>query len=142
MEHESVSLLSKIKKGAYFIVGVLALALGAVGAFLPVLPTTPFVLLSAWCFIRSSDKFYDWLISTETFGKSIDDYHSGRGIAKNTKIRAVLMMWTTITISAYFFVTSLRIIAFLYLTAVSVTVYIYRQPTLEDHAPPEAVIGE
>jgi len=141
LEQESVSLLSKIKKGAYFIVGVLALALGAVGAFLPVLPTTPFMLLSAWCFIRSSDKFYDWLISNETFGKSINDYHSGRGIAKNTKIRAVLMMWTTITISAYFFVTSLRIIAFMYLTAVSVTVYIYRQPTLEEHAP-EAVIGE
>jgi uncharacterized membrane protein YbaN (DUF454 family) len=141
MEQESVSFLSRIKKGAYFIVGISALILGAIGAFLPVLPTTPFVLLSAWCFIRSSDQFYDWLISNERFGKTIKDYHSGLGITKNIKIRAVLMMWTTITISVYFFITNLHLTAFMYLTAVSVTFYIYRQPTLKEYIP-EAKIGE
>ncbi len=141
MEQESVSFLSRIKKGAYFIVGISALILGAIGAFLPVLPTTPFVLLSAWCFIRSSDQFYDWLIGNERFGKTIEDYHNGRGITKNIKIRAVLMMWTTITISVYFFITNLHLTAFMYLTAVSVTFYIYRQPTLEEYIP-DAKIGE
>lgn len=141
MEQESVSFFSRIKKGAYFIVGISALILGAIGAFLPVLPTTPFVLLSAWCFIRSSDQFYDWLISNERFGKTIKDYHSGLGITKNIKIRAVLMMWTTITISVYFFITNLHLTAFMYLTAVSVTFYIYRQPTLKEYIP-EAKIGE
>lgn len=141
MEQESVSFLSRIKKGAYFIVGISALILGAIGAFLPVLPTTPFVLLSAWCFIRSSDQFYDWLIGNERFGKTIEDYHNGRGITKNIKIRAVLMMWTTITISVYFFITNLHLTAFMYLTAVSVTFYIYRQPTLEEYIP-DTKIGE
>lgn len=141
MEQESVSFLSRIKKGAYFIVGISALILGAIGAFLPVLPTTPFVLLSAWCFIRSSDQFYDWLIGNERFGKTIEDYHNGRGITKNIKIRAVLMMWTTITISVYFFITNLHLTAFMYLTAVSVTFYIYRQPTLEEYIS-DAKIGE
>ncbi len=141
MEQESVSFFSKIKKGTYFVVGTLALILGAIGAFLPVLPTTPFVLLSAWCFIRSSDKFYNWLTSNKTFGKTIEDYHNGRGITKNTKIRAVLMMWTTITISVYFFITSMQLTAFMYITAVSVTFYIYRQPTLDKFVP-EVKIGE
>lgn len=138
---ENVSLFSKIKKGAYFIVGTLALVLGVIGAFLPVLPTTPLILLAAWCYIRSSDKFYEMLISDERFGKTIKDYHEGRGITKNTKIRAVVMMWLTISLSSYFFITSIELIAFLYMIAITVTVYIYRQPTLEDQ-PPVAIIGE
>ncbi len=141
MEQESVSVLSKIKKGAYFIVGTLALVLGVIGAFLPVLPTTPLILLAAWCYIRSSKKFYEMLISDERFGKTIQDYHEGRGIAKNTKVKAIVMMWLTISISSYFFIPSVELIAFLYMIAVTVTVYIYRQPTLEENAP-EAIIGE
>ncbi len=141
MEQESVSFLTKIKKGAYFIVGTLALVLGVIGAFIPVLPTTPLILLAAWCYIRSSKKFYEWLINNERFGKTIEDYHEGRGITKNTKIRAIGMMWLMITISAYFFITSIPLIAFLYLIAVSVTFYLYRQPTLEEYIT-ETKIGE
>ena len=141
MEQKSVSFLTRIKKGAYFVVGTLALVLGVIGAFLPVLPTTPLILLAGWCYIRSSKEFYDWLISNERFGKTIEDYHSGRGITKNTKTRAIVMMWLMITISAYFFITSIELIAFLYMIAISVSFYIYKQPTLEEHIP-EAKIGE
>jgi len=141
LEQESVSFFSKIKKGAYFIVGTLALVLGVIGAFLPVLPTTPLILLAAGCYIRSSKKFYEWLINNERFGKAIEDYHTGRGITKNTKIRAIVMMWLMITLSAYLFITSIPLIAFLYLIAISVTFYLYRQPTLEEYVP-EAKIGE
>ena len=138
---ESVSLFSKIKKGAYFVIGTLALVIGVIGAFLPVIPTTPLILLAAWCYIRSSKKFYEWLINNERFGKTIQDYHEGRGIAKNTKVKAIVMMWLTISVSSYFFIPSVELIAFLYMIAVTVTVYIYRQPTLEENAP-EAIIGE
>ncbi len=141
MEQDSVSLLSKIKKVAYFVVGTLALVLGIIGAFLPVLPTTPLILLAGWCYLRSSSEFYEWLISNERFGKTIEDYHSGKGITRNIKKRAIVMMWLMISISSYFFITSIELIAFLYLIAISVSVYIYKQPTLEEHAP-EAVIGE
>jgi len=138
---ESVSGFSKIKKGAYFILGTIALIIGIIGTFLPVLPTTPLILLAAWCYIRSSKKFYNWLISNERFGKTIEDFHTGRGITKNTKIRAIIMMWLMITISAYYFITSTPLIVFLYLIAVSVTFYLYRQPTLEEYNT-ELKIGE
>lgn len=138
---ESVSLFSKIKKGAYFILGTLALVLGVIGAFLPVIPTTPLILLAAWCYLRSSEKFYEWLINDKRFGKTILDYHEGRGIAKNTKVKAIVMMWLMISISSYFFIPSVELIAFLYMIAVTVTIYIYRQPTL-DETVPEAIIGE
>ena len=141
MEQESVSFLVKIKKGAYFIVGTIALILGVIGAFLHVLPTTPLILLAAWCYIRSSEKFYEWLINNERYGKTIEDYHNGKGITKKTKIRAIVMMWLMITLSAYLFITSIPFIAFLYLIAISVTFYLYRQPTLEEYVP-EAKIGE
>ena len=141
MEQENVSFFSKIKKGAYFIVGTISLVLGIIGAFLPVLPTTPLILLSAWCYIRSSKKFYEWLINNERFGKTIEDYHNGLGISKNTKVNAIVMMWLMISISAYFFITSIPLITFLYLIAISVTFYIYMQPTLVEHIS-EAQIGE
>ena len=141
MENEGVSVLVKIKKGAYFIVGTLALILGVIGAFLPVLPTTPLILLAAGCYIRSSKKYYEWLISNEKYGKTIEDYQTGRGITKNTKIRAIGLMWLMITLSVYFYITSIPIIAFLYLIAISVTFYLYRQPTIEEYIP-KATIGE
>lgn len=141
MKQESVSFLVKVKKGAYFIVGTLALILGIIGAFLPVLPTTPLILLAAGCYLRSSKRFYEWLISNDKYGKTIEDYHTGRGITKNTKIRAIGLMWLMITISVYFFITSIPLIAFLYLIAISVSVYLYRQPTIEEYIT-EAQIGE
>jgi len=137
LEQESVSFLVKIKKGAYFILGTIALILGVIGAFLP----TPLILLAAGCYIRSSKKFYEWLISNEKYGKTIEDYQTGRGITKNTKIRAIGMMWLMITLSVYFFITSIPLIVFLYLIAISVTFYLYRLPTIEEYIT-EAQIGE
>ncbi len=120
------------KKGIYFIVGAISLALGIVGVFLPVLPTTPFILLSAWCFFRSSSRIYQWVISNERFGPTIENFQEGNGITVKTKIRAVVMMWLAITVSVYFFVRNIYIIAFLYLIAVGVSIYLYRLPTLRD----------
>lgn len=109
--------------------GSLALVAGIIGVFLPILPTTPFVLLSAWCFFRSSDKLYEWVINNETFGPTIMNYQQGKGITQKTRIRAIVMMWATISVSAYFFVSNLYLIAIMYLVAISVSVYLYRLPT-------------
>jgi uncharacterized membrane protein YbaN (DUF454 family) len=129
---EKKSITGSFKKGIYFIIGTLALAAGIVGAFLPVIPTTPFILLSAWCFFRSSSKIYQWVISNETFGPTIENFQKGKGITVNTKIRAVVMMWLTISISVYFFIRNMYIIAFVYLIAIGVTVYLYKLPTLKE----------
>ena len=124
-----------VKKGVYFIIGSLSLAAGFIGVFLPVIPTTPFVLLSAWCFFRSSDKIYKWVISNKKFGPTIENYQEGRGITKNTKIRAVVMMWLTITLSIYFYINNIYLIALLYLIATGVTIYLYKLPTLQQYYP-------
>jgi len=118
-----------VKKYIYLIVGSLALVAGIIGVFLPILPTTPFVLLSAWCFFRSSDKLYEWVINNETFGPTIMNYQQGKGITQKTRIRAIVMMWATISVSAYFFVSNLYVIGIMYLVAISVSVYLYRLPT-------------
>lgn len=129
---EKKSVTGSIKKGIYFIVGVLALGAGIVGVFLPVIPTTPFILLSAWCFFRSSSKIYQWVISNPTFGPTVENYQEGRGITVKTKIRAVVMMWLAITVSVYFFISNIYIIGVLYLIAIAVTIYLYRLPTLKE----------
>ena len=123
---------SSVKKGIYFIVGGISLAAGIVGVFLPVVPTTPFVLLSAWCFFRSSEKLYEWVVSNETFGPTIENYQEGRGITQKTRIKAIVMMWLTITASVYFYISNLHLIAFLYLIAIGVSIYLYRLPTMEE----------
>lgn len=131
-ENEKKSVIGSVKKGIYFTVGSISLLAGALGVFLPVIPTTPFILLSAWCFFQSSEKFYQWVVSNETFGPTIENYQEGKGITRRTKIRAVGMMWLTITLSVYFYISNLYLIAFLYLIAISVTIYLYRLPTIKE----------
>ena len=121
-----------VRKGVYFVIGSISLAAGVIGVFLPVIPTTPFILLSAWCFFRSSEKIYQWVISNERFGPTIENYQEGRGITKNTKIRAIVMMWLAITLSVYFFITNIYLIALLYVIAVGVSIYLFRLPILEE----------
>jgi uncharacterized membrane protein YbaN (DUF454 family) len=77
----------------------LSLALGIAGIFLPLLPTTPFLLLSAWCFIRSSRRLYQWLVHHPVFGMYIRNYLLYRAIPRKTKIFAVILLWSSITIS-------------------------------------------
>ena len=127
---EKNTITSSLKKGIYLIVGTISLAAGIVGIFLPVLPTTPFILLSAWCFFRSSSKIYNWVISNERFGPTVENYQEGRGITKPTKVKAIVMMWLTITASIYLTIRNMYLIAFLYLIAIGVTIYLYRLPTL------------
>lgn len=121
----------KFKKGAYFIIGSIALVAGIIGAFLPVLPTTPFILLAAWCYIRSSKQLYEWLINNERFGKTIEDYHTGKGITKSTKIKSISMMWIAIIISSYVSIEKTWLVGLLLITAISVTAYLLKQPTAE-----------
>ncbi|MFY2508102.1 YbaN family protein [Vibrio pectenicida] len=73
-------------------VGVLSLLLGFLGIFLPLLPTTPFILLSSACFMRSSPKFHFWLHQHKTFGPILDNWHQHRAITSKVKTRGALCM--------------------------------------------------
>ena len=110
-------------------IGWLSLILGVVGIFLPVLPTTPFLLLAAACFARSSPRFYDWLVNHPQLGPWIRDYLEGNGIPLKGKVYAIGLMWLSISVSCYL-VPSPWARGFMLTSAVLVTVYILRQKTL------------
>ena len=79
--------------------GWINLALGVIGVFLPILPTTPFILLTAWCFSRSSPKFHQWLISHKHLGPIVKAWESEEGIPPHACYKAIAMTWLGIMIS-------------------------------------------
>ena len=110
-------------------VGCLSVALGVLGIFLPVLPTTPFLLLAAACFLRSSRRLYQWLVGHPRLGPWVSDYLEGQGIPLKGKVWAIGLMWASILLSCYL-VPLLYARLFMLTSAVLVTLYILRQKTL------------
>lgn len=114
---------------ALLAVGWLSVVLGVIGIFVPVLPTTPFLLLAAACFVRSSRRFYLWLVNHRHLGPWIRDYLEGNGIPLKGKVYAIGLMWASIGLSCYL-VPMPWARAFMLTSAVLVTFYILRQKTL------------
>ena len=110
-------------------IGWISVALGVIGIFLPVLPTTPFLLLAAACFVRSSRRVYIWLVTHPRLGPWIRDYLDGHGIPLKAKVYAIGLMWASILLSCYL-VPLLPARLFMLTSAVLVTAYILRQKTL------------
>ena len=121
----------KMMRGIYVIVGTIALVIGAIGLFLPVIPTTPLLILAAACYYRGSERLHAWILSSRWFGETIKNYQAGRGLTRDTKVRAIFLMWTTIIISAWFFVSNHFVRVAMIGVAIGVTVYLVRLPTLE-----------
>ena len=105
----------------FVISGFILLGIGIAGMFLPVLPTTVFLLLAAWCFARSSEKFYNWLHNNKFFGKYISDYRSGKGMTAGSKIFSISFLWIGILYSVIFATSILYVKILLLLIAVGVT---------------------
>ncbi len=108
------------------IAGTFFTGLGIFGAFVPVLPTTPFFLLAAACYARSSQRFYRWLLDNRWFGNYIRAYVEKRGVPVRVKAVTIALLWITIGASALFATKSLAIRAVLVLIAIGVTVHILR----------------
>lgn len=81
-----------VVRGVLIIVGCVSLLLGVAGIFLPLLPTTPFVLLTAWCFYQSSETFHNWLVRHPTFAPIINDWQERRAISRRSKVVALGML--------------------------------------------------
>lgn len=96
----------KLLKIFYIILGTISLGLGIIGIVVPGLPTTPFILLTAWLYIKGSDKLHKWLISNKIFGKYILNFEKNKGMTMKSKIVSTAMMWTMISISCTFFIES------------------------------------
>src|SRR4030043_1140306 len=84
--------------------GTLSTGLGIIGIFFPILPATPFLLLAAACYMRSSERLHKWLISNRWFGEYIKNYQEGRGIPVKTKVLALSTLWIAIGYSTFFVV--------------------------------------
>lgn len=108
--------------------GLACTALGAVGIFLPLLPTTPLLLLAAACFARSSSRFHSWLTGHRHLGPFISGYLDGRGIPLRAKVMAISLVWLTITPTVLFVVPLLPVKILLIAIALSITVYLMRLP--------------
>ena len=82
--------------------GCLFVGLGAIGAVVPGMPTTVFLVLAAACFIRSSQRLYDWLISNKTFGPYLKDYREGKGIPRRAKVLALSMIVIFVSFAVFY----------------------------------------
>lgn len=109
--------------------GTISVGLGLIGIFIPVLPTTPFLLLAAFCFSRSSKRFHDRLLSNKFTGKYISNYVEGRGVTLRHKIMALSLLWTLISYSALFAVDKLLFKIFLFAIAIGVTIHLLKKKT-------------
>lgn len=136
--------MNSVVKTILIIAGSIFVGLGILGIILPLLPTTPFLLLGAACYIRGSSKFYNWLINNKWLGGYIKYYREGKGIPKKTKIIAVSTLWISIGFSLVFIISLLLIRILLFLIACSVTYHILSKKTLEtiDEKEEEVAIEE
>jgi uncharacterized protein len=122
--------LSPFKRHLFVFLGMGSLLLGMAGIPLPLLPTTPFLLLSAWLFARSSKRFYLWLINHKYFGSYIRNYREKGGVTKKVKIVSVSMLWITIIASAIYAVTFWWVRIILFLIAIGVSIHILSLKTI------------
>ena len=104
----------------FLVLGITSLTLGLIGVVLPLLPTTPFVLLSAYLFARSSPKLHNWLLNNSMFGKYIRDYRNEKAIPLKVKIISVSMLWGTILYSMFFLINDKWYLQLLLLTIATV----------------------
>ena len=119
-------------KNLLIILGVISLVLGVVGIFLPLLPTTPFLLLSAWCFVHSSPKRYEWLLNHPRLGAYVRNFHEKRAIPLRAKVVAITMIWATIGFCIFAVVAQyLWAQILLFAIAAMVSIYILSYKTLK-----------
>ena len=121
---------SNLKRWILLSVGSLSLGLGIVGMFLPVIPTTPFLLLAAACYARSSERFYSWLLNNRWFGTHIKNYREGKGILLKIKVLVLVLLWSAIGYSIFLF-PFLWVRILLILVAIGVTLHILYIRTLK-----------
>jgi len=119
-----------------WILGSIALLLGILGVFLPVLPTTPFILLAAACYARASERFHSWLLAHRTFGPTIRNWEQYGSVAPRTKKVAITMMTLSIAVSIWVVRDLPWLQAMLALIAVSVGIWMWRLPEHADVSSP------
>ena len=104
--------------------GTFCVGLGIIGIFVPILPTTPFLLLAAACYMRSSERFYQWLVNNRIFGAYVRNYIEGRGMPVRMKIFTILLLWVAIGLSIAYGVQNTVVRIVLVCVAIGVTTHV------------------
>ena len=116
-------------KNLYTIIGLISLSLGIIGVFLPLLPTTPFVLLSGYLFARGSKRMNSWIRNHRIFGEIIRNYQEDKSIPLHAKIYAISLLWLSISYATFFVATGklwLQILLLSIATGVSIHILSYK----------------
>lgn len=111
------------------IAGFISLLLGIIGALLPVMPTTPFIILAAACFARSSERFHQMLLRNRIFGPLLVEWETHRSIPYRTKLIALAMLAVTLGSSILLFVRPLQLQLAVAAVGVVIGVWLYRLPS-------------
>ncbi len=122
--------MSKIPKPVWNILGSIFVGLGVIGIFIPLLPTTPFLLLAGLCFNQGSEKMRNWFKNNKLIGSYVSNYYENKGIPLKSKIISIAVLWITIGLSIHF-IPNIYIRIFLVLVILGVTIYLIRIPTLK-----------
>jgi len=125
----------------WIIAGSVSVALGIIGIFLPVLPTTPFLLLAAFCYSRGSNSLYQKLLENPILGEYIRDYQEGRGVPLAQKIISITFLWLTIGGSILFVKPALWLSLLLLGIATGVTIHLVRIKTKKPDVIPPILDG-
>ena len=120
---------SRVVRGVFFALGMLSLALGFIGLFLPLMPTTVFVLLAAFFFARSSERIHGWIVTNRHFGPLVRDYQAGLGIPLYAKVWAVAAIVFSFGVTMSVLVTSLGGRLSMVAVAIPLIWYITSRPT-------------
>lgn len=134
--------ITTLKKALLIAAGFASLSLGVAGIFLPLLPTTPFLLLASACFLRSSERLHRWLLHHRVFGNFIGGYQRFRAISLRAKMLTVIVLWLFIGYAAVFVVGAALIRVLLLVIAAAVTVHIVRLRTLTKEMLADVTGGE
>src|SRR3972149_1076318 len=92
---------NRVVRALLIVAGTISLVFALIGIVMPVLPTTPFLLLTVACYCRSSERLYRWLINNKWFGEYIRNYQEGKGIPLKTKVFALTVLWPTIILAIF-----------------------------------------
>lgn len=117
----------------YFLIatGWLSIVLGVIGIVVPLLPTTPFILLAGGCFAKSSPRFHHWLVNHRFFGPFIKNYQSKQGIPREVKIRAIIFIWITLSVSIILLPIDWLKIG-IFILGLALTALLWRTPELKE----------
>jgi uncharacterized membrane protein YbaN (DUF454 family) len=121
---------TKAKRILFNILGTLFLGIGGIGILLPIVPTTPFLLLAAACYARGSKRIHRWMLRNRVFGAFIRNYVERKGITPRQKAVTLVFLWVMMTFTIFNMIENIVLRLFLFIIALAVSVHILKLPTL------------